>query len=146
MYLISQHVQPTWTIDKIDKIADAEKEILRTALKVAQHHGLAIDLIKASPQTTHHEADAFAPVCQGEQETLYPVACKRIVSQQFVLLCRNLDLFAQERSAIEGSKFKAVNNRDRNFTKARCEHACSRSRKVSNAISACWIQSIEQSQ
>src|ERR1700726_5350074 len=36
--------------------------------------------------------------------------------RQFVALCRRLDLFAQ---AIDGSKFKAVNNRDKNFTVAK---------------------------
>jgi transposase len=43
----------------------------------------------------------------------------RNVCRQFVLLCRNLDLFAQQLIAIDGSKFKAVNSRDRNFTKAK---------------------------
>ena len=32
------------------------------------------------------------------------------------MLCRNLNLFSQSIIAIDGSKFKAVNNRDRNFT------------------------------
>jgi hypothetical protein len=36
----------------------------------------------------------------------------------FTLLCRDLDLFGNELIAIDGSKFKAVNNRDRNFTRA----------------------------
>lgn len=38
------------------------------------------------------------------------------VCRQFILLCRNLDLFANTDIAIDGSKFKAVNNRDKNFT------------------------------
>src|SRR5579864_2273157 len=38
------------------------------------------------------------------------------VCRQFVLMCRNLDLFANTDIAIDGSKFKAVNNRDKNFT------------------------------
>lgn len=45
----------------------------------------------------------------------------RNVCRQFVLLCRNLDLFKQQLVAIDGSKFKAVNNRDRNFTKAKIQ-------------------------
>ena len=45
-------------------------------------------------------------------------AIKR-VSREFVLLCRKLDLFADSLIAIDGSKFKAVNNRNRNFTKAK---------------------------
>jgi len=43
----------------------------------------------------------------------------RNVCRQFVLLGRNLDLFTQQLVAIDGSKFKAVNHRDRNFTKAK---------------------------
>ena len=41
----------------------------------------------------------------------------RSVCSQFVLLCRKLNLFTQEVVAIDGSKFKAVNNRDKNFTR-----------------------------
>ncbi|MGF6632891.1 hypothetical protein OKW39_000042 [Paraburkholderia sp. MM6662-R1] len=40
----------------------------------------------------------------------------RNVCRQFIVLCRNLDLFTKSIVAIDGSKFKAVNNRDRNFT------------------------------
>lgn len=43
----------------------------------------------------------------------------RNVCRQFILLCRELDLFAESIIAIDGSKFKAVNNRDRNFTSAK---------------------------
>jgi transposase len=38
---------------------------------------------------------------------------------QFVTLCRQLGLLAKASVAIDGSKFKAVNNRDRNFTAAK---------------------------
>ena len=41
------------------------------------------------------------------------------VCAQFVSLCRRLGLLAQASVAIDGSKFKAVNNRDRNFTAAK---------------------------
>jgi transposase len=40
----------------------------------------------------------------------------RRVCREFVLLCRNLNLFSDALVAIDGSKFKAVNGRDRNFT------------------------------
>ena len=40
----------------------------------------------------------------------------RAVCGQFVLLCRQLSMFGQATVAIDGSKFKAVNNRDRNYT------------------------------
>ena len=43
----------------------------------------------------------------------------RQVCAQFVCLCRQLNLFAEASVAIDGSKFKAVNNRDRNFTRAK---------------------------
>jgi len=43
----------------------------------------------------------------------------RLVCREFVMLCRKLKLFTDAFVAIDGSKFKAVNNRDRNFTKAK---------------------------
>jgi transposase len=43
----------------------------------------------------------------------------RLVCREFVMLCRKLELFTEAFVAIDGSKFKAVNNRDRNFTKAK---------------------------
>jgi transposase len=43
----------------------------------------------------------------------------RAVCSQFVALCRRLNLFTQAVVAIDGSKFKAVNNRDKNFTVAK---------------------------
>ena len=41
------------------------------------------------------------------------------VCRQFVVLCRQLGLLSEALVAIDGSKFKAVNNRDRNFTSAK---------------------------
>ncbi len=43
----------------------------------------------------------------------------RLVCREFVMLCRKLDLLSDTLVAIDGSKFKAVNNRDRNFTRAK---------------------------
>jgi transposase len=43
----------------------------------------------------------------------------RGVCRQFVVLCRELGLLTETLVAIDGSKFKAVNNRDRNFTSAK---------------------------
>jgi hypothetical protein len=40
----------------------------------------------------------------------------RMVCSQFVVLCRQLNLLTEATVAIDGSKFKAVNNRDNNFT------------------------------
>jgi transposase len=45
----------------------------------------------------------------------------RKVCGQFVLLARKLALFGDTVVAIDGSKFKAVNNRDRNFTPAKMQ-------------------------
>ena len=45
----------------------------------------------------------------------------RAVCTQFVALCRRLNLFTKAIVAIDGSKFKAVNNRDKNFTRAKVE-------------------------
>jgi transposase len=43
----------------------------------------------------------------------------RSVCRQFVVLCQQLDLFSDAVVAIDGSKFKAVNSSDRNFTNAK---------------------------
>ena len=40
------------------------------------------------------------------------------VFREFVLLCRRLDLFGRELLAVDGTRLKAVNNKDRNFTRA----------------------------
>jgi transposase len=43
----------------------------------------------------------------------------RLVCREFVMLCRKLGLLNNTLVAIDGSKFKAVNNRDKNFTRAK---------------------------
>ncbi len=43
-------------------------------------------------------------------------AAFRAVFRQFVLLCRRLDLYGRELLAVDGTRIKAVNNKDRNFT------------------------------
>ena len=43
----------------------------------------------------------------------------RLVCREFVMLCRKLNLFSDAFVAIDGSKFRAVNNRNRNFSKAK---------------------------
>jgi transposase len=43
----------------------------------------------------------------------------RLVCREFVMLCRKLNLLTDALVAIDGSKFKAVNNRDKNFTRAK---------------------------
>jgi DDE family transposase/transposase-like protein DUF772 len=41
----------------------------------------------------------------------------KAVFRQFVLLCRKLDLFGRELVAVDGTRLKAVNSTDRNFTR-----------------------------
>jgi len=43
----------------------------------------------------------------------------RLVCREFVQVCRKLDLFTDAFVAVDGSKFKAVNNRDKNYTQAK---------------------------
>jgi len=55
----------------------------------------------------------------------------RNVCRRFVELCRELKLFTQAVVAVDGSKFKAANNRDRNFTPHKLEQ---RMRQVEESI------------
>src|SRR3979490_2669190 len=48
-------------------------------------------------------------------------AAIREVCREFVVLCRRLELLSEASVAIDGSKFKAVNTRDRNFTQAKMQ-------------------------
>jgi transposase len=41
------------------------------------------------------------------------------VCREFTLLCKRLELFGAELAFVDGSKFRAVNNKDRNFTQPR---------------------------
>ncbi|MFK4537958.1 hypothetical protein ABIA00_006141 [Bradyrhizobium ottawaense] len=45
-------------------------------------------------------------------------AAFKSVFREFTILCRRLDLFGRELLAIDGTRIKAVNNKDKNFTKA----------------------------
>jgi len=53
------------------------------------------------------------------------------VCARFVALCRRLGLLAASSVAIDGSKFKAVNNRDRNFTAAKMKR---RMAQIENSV------------
>ncbi|HNP64662.1 MAG TPA: IS1182 family transposase [Woeseiaceae bacterium] len=55
----------------------------------------------------------------------------RLVCREFVMLCKKLNLLSEKLVAIDGSKFKAVNSRDRNFTKAKMKR---RLKDVASAI------------
>ena len=41
----------------------------------------------------------------------------RAVFREFIVLCRKLDLFGRELPVVDGTRIKAVNNKERNFTK-----------------------------
>ncbi|WP_226503510.1 IS1182 family transposase [Pseudomonas sp. MWU16-30317] len=56
----------------------------------------------------------------------------RGVCRQFVLLCQRLGLFGETLVAVDGSKFRAVNNRDRNFTSAKLKR---RMEEIESSIS-----------
>ncbi len=56
----------------------------------------------------------------------------RSVCRQFVVLCQQLGLFTEALVAIDGSKFKAVNNRDRNYTSAKLKR---RMEEIESSIS-----------
>jgi transposase len=43
------------------------------------------------------------------------------VFREFTILCRRLDLFGRELLAVDGTRIKAVNNKDKNFTKTSLE-------------------------
>lgn len=51
------------------------------------------------------------------------LAALKAVCREFTLFCKSFDLFGGELVAIDGSKFKAVNNRKRNFTTERLAKA-----------------------
>jgi transposase len=58
-------------------------------------------------------APDFKTIADFRKDNLKPL---KAVARQFTLLCRKLELFGGELLAIDGSKFKAVNARDKNFS------------------------------
>src|SRR5215211_5836355 len=71
------------------------------------------------------------------------INCKafRPVFRQFVLLCRELDLFGKELLAVDGTRIKAVNNKDRNFTRG----SLTKFIKLADAKLDDYVQRLEQS-
>src|SRR3974390_2638717 len=59
------------------------------------------------------------------------------VCARFVELCRQMGLLSKASVAIDGSKFKAVNNRDKNFTSAKIER---RRKQLEKSVSRCLSQ------
>ena len=58
-------------------------------------------------------APDFKTIADFRKDNLQAI---KAVSRQFTLLCRKLELFGGELLAIDGSKFRAVNSRDQNFS------------------------------
>jgi hypothetical protein len=52
---------------KVDKIIAVEKQTLRNAIKAAQRHELAIELITEARQKTHPQADTDGPLLLAQQ-------------------------------------------------------------------------------
>ena len=70
-------------------------------------------------------------------------AAIRAVCRRFVELCRQLGLFTRAVIAIDGSKFKAVNNRDKNYTVAKVtgrmeQVECRPARYLPACVDRCW--------
>ena len=63
----------------------------------------------------------------------------QLVCSQFIELCRELGLFAKAVAAIDGSKFKAVNARERNHTRGKLKR---RIEQVEKSI-ASYLQSLD---
>jgi transposase len=64
----------------------------------------------------------------------------RQVCREFTLLCKRLDLFGRELIAIDGSKFKAVNSKDRHFT----EHKLKKLLKQIHEKIAAYLKEFDQ--
>src|SRR5262249_51330581 len=64
----------------------------------------------------------------------------KATSRQFTLLCRKLELFGGQLLAIDGSKFRAVNGRDHNFSQAKLKELIAHT----DARLAEYFQSLDQ--
>ncbi len=65
----------------------------------------------------------------------------RAVFRQFVLLCREMDLFGRDLLAVDGTRIKAVNNKDRNFTRASLQNFI----ELADAKLGDYLQRLDQS-
>ena len=63
------------------------------------------------------------------------------VCREFVGVCRRLELFTQAVVAIDGSKFKAVNHRDKNFTENKTK---TRQKRLEKSISTLHLSAISR--
>jgi transposase len=63
-------------------------------------------------------APDFKTIADFRKDNVKPL---QAVARQFTLLCRKLELFGGELLAIDGSKFRAMNSRDNNFSAAKLQ-------------------------
>lgn len=68
------------------------------------------------------------------------VDCIKKVFEEFVFLCKALDLFGAELVAIDGSKFKAVNSKSRNFNEAKLKDKL---RRIDEKVSS-YLKELEE--
>jgi len=59
------------------------------------------------------------------------------VCREFTLLCKKLELFGGELVAVDGSKFRAVNSRQRNFNQQKLERSI---KMIDEKIAAYLVQ------
>jgi transposase len=85
---------------------------------------------------TGHLAPDFKTIADFRRDN---AAAIRATCRQFVVLCRNLGLLAGE-IALDGSKFKAVNSHERNFTRAKLAKQIA---KVEASI-ASYLEALDQ--
>src|SRR6201984_2744964 len=72
---------------------------------------------------TGHLAPDFKTIADFRKDNVKAI---REVCRSFGAVCRELDLLSEASVAIDGSKFKAVNARDKNFTEAKMKRRLER--------------------
>jgi transposase len=80
----------------------------------------------------------FKTIADFRKDNLQPL---QRVARQFTVLCRQLELFGGELLAIDGSKFRAVNARDQNFSAAKLQELLAHT----DARLAEYLQLLDQS-
>lgn len=97
-------------------------------LKEAQAADLIERVIEAYVKNAGRLAPDFKTIADFRRDNGKGI---RNVCRRFVMLCRELKLFTEAVVAIDGSKFKAVNNRERNYTPGKIER---RERELEESI------------
>ncbi len=101
-------------LNRIQSSRRLEREAQRNVELMRLTGRLRPDFLKPLPTFARTTPKGFGGVCR-----------------QFVVLCRELGLFADAVVAIDGRQLKAVNNPDRNFTSAKLNGAWRKSNRAS---------------